>query len=152
MCTCKLFGKLRLSYWLLQFCSSLKNFLVLFSTNSTQILWLPVQLDCKLYFVFHTLARHISFYLLCFQKRAGNMASIKNTKNWCDCLKRNFKEWFTTNGFLSILIKICFITFPMCRSLVCCIDRRSMLKSEVEYFERSFRSTRDVPSRASFWS
>ena len=56
------------------------------------------QVDCKLYFVFWTLARHVTFYLLRFQKRAGNMASRKNQNIAIPLCLPNNCQWNAATG------------------------------------------------------
>ena len=51
--------------------------------------------------------------------------------SWYDCLRHNFKGRFTTMRVISKLIKISFITLPIRRSRVCCIDCRSIRKRQV---------------------
>ena len=82
----------------MQFCWSLKILCVLISLNSTRNYVIACTNGLQLYIVFWTLARHVTFYLLFFQKRAGNMASRKNQNIAIPLCLPNNCRWNAATG------------------------------------------------------
>ena len=82
----------------MQFCWSLKILFVLISLNSTRNHVIACTNGLQLYIVSWTLARHVTFYLLFFQKRAENMASRKNQNIAIPLCLPNNCRWNAATG------------------------------------------------------